>query len=207
MSLEYNVSFQSIGVNQMISLKPGMIGLSGGNKFIQESIRIFTNSIFSHSFLTMKGPGDVLCALETTATIVNFSPLSNKDKEPGWIQMWEILADPVEIEKASINTFAEYVGCRYGYESYLWFIYRAGARKFRYEPLKMWDWVSHGVTCTELTCYTVENINPTFHGIFEGRDYNTIAPQELSVIMHSNSDKFRCVGWLKPLPAELLYME
>lgn len=186
--------------------KSGMIGLSGGDTFIQKAIRYFTGSIFSHSFITMNGPRDILCALETTSTIVKLAPLEHKLSEPNWIEMWEILADPIDIERASIQTFAEYVGSRYGYESYLWFMYRSGVRKFGYEPLKMWDWASHGVTCTELSCYTIERINPSFHTIFEGRDYNTIAPQELSIIMHDRSDLFRCAGWYKPLPTSLQAM-
>jgi len=181
---------------ELKDIKVGMIGLSGGDTLIQKGIRFFTGSIFSHSFVVIDGPNNIKSVLETTSTLVSVSPLDRKVNEPDWVQIWEPIA-PDEYKKYAISeTYKKFVGKRYGYESYFWFIYRWIVRKFGYEPTKMWRSFSKGVTCTELSCNYLFKIGSYFPELFKN-DLNTYAPQELYEIMNNNQDFFRLKGWLK----------
>jgi len=179
----------------------GDIFLSGGNKFVQKFIRYFTDSLFSHSGCMGSGPGGLLATVETTPTIVTSQPFDRKYEQPDWLLVVEPLASQESKEKAFIKTWKEYVAERYGYETYLWFIYRSLVRKIGFEPKKMWSWASTGVTCTELTCYYLCKLSDEFAAIFSGKDLNTIAPQELMKIIDYNPELFKIKGWLKAPPA------
>ena len=172
-----------------MELKTGMIFLSGGEELVQKAIKFFTRSKFSHSFVIMPGPGGVLSALETTSTIVSFSPVSNKANEKNYIEVWL----PSRVDELWLaKTYYDYSGKWYGYLSYTWFLYLWFCRLFGYEPKKMWEWCNSGVTCTELTCTYLSRIYPE---LFAGKDLNTLAPEELKEIMKA-SGEFTLLGWL-----------
>lgn len=178
-------------------VREGMIALSGGSEFIQHAIKFFTRSEFSHSFVVVSGPYGILSALETTSTIVSVSDLQHKTIEKDYVQVWEVLqATPLEKLRAAALTYQTYAKTRYGYESYAWFIYRAACRVVGQEPTVMWDCVSRGVTCTELTCFYLCNLNERYRALFSGIDFNTQSPEELRQIMLRNPELFREVGWL-----------
>jgi hypothetical protein len=189
-------------------LKPGMIALSGGNEFIQKAIKFFTRSMFSHSFALMQGPYKILSSFETTSTIVSGADIAHKWEEDDYIQVWDVLeASDDEKRKSLKKLYKEYAKTRYGYESYLWFIYRAICRLFKYEPKIMWKWVSNGVTCTELSCYYLYNLNAIYRALFDGLDFNTLSPQELYNIMIFNPNLFKQIGWIKNQNGEKLDIE
>lgn len=175
-------------------IKKGMIGLSGGKNLMQECIKFFISSKFSHSFIIIDVMG-ILSALETSSTVVTVSPMTNKKFEKNYVQIWELKTD---LDQEKIDYFLTQVyffsSCWYGYLSFFWFMYRWLCRKFNYEPKRMWNWCKKGMTCTELTCHYVECIFPE---LFMDLDLNTISPQELLEIMQKNPDKFRSVGWYK----------
>jgi len=177
-----------------VEIKEGMIGLSGGNSFIQNAIKYFTKSQFSHSFVVMDGPYRSLSILETTSTIVSLTPFSTKISEPNYIEMWEVIST-IEIKDILKNNYLTYAAQWYGYLSYLWFMWRWFWRLLGIEKNVMWKWAVTGQTCTELTCNGYLCI--LFPEIFVGKDINTIAPEELRVIMLANPDKFKCLGWFK----------
>jgi len=174
-----------------MDLKEGMIGFSGGDKWIQKAIRFFIGSEFSHSFTTKNNDKGVLCALETSSTTVMFGPMSDKLNELNWVEMWDVIV-PEDKKQASLAKMLPYIGKWYGYLSYIWFMYRWLMRKFGYEPKKMWWWCKGGLTCTELTQKYPKDFFPE---LFEGIDPNTIAPPELRKIMVANPDKFVYKGW------------
>lgn len=175
-----------------MEIKRGMIGLSGGNSFIQRAIRFFTGSKFSHSF-TIIAVGEELSALETTETRVTITPINLKLKENNWVQIWEVFAKKEEKLNALNRSYYNHSGKMYGYKSYLWFLYRYFARKFGKDPTRMWGWASKGITCTELTCDYLAKLFPE---IFIN-DLNTYSPEELRKLMLQHTDKFICLGWYK----------
>lgn len=182
---------------QLSDIKPGMIGLSGGNSFIQKAIRFFTKSDFSHSFPIVNGPCNIISSFETTSTITTSNPLINKLQEPDWLEIWELVATSEDKNKALQDTFIEYSEEMYGHLSYIWFIYRWVCRLFKKEPKTVWKWAAGGVTCTELTCYYISRLNPTFAKLLEGKDLSAQSPEELIHIMESNPKLFIYRGWLK----------
>lgn len=175
-------------------VKPGMIGLAGGEEWIQKQIKNFTNSAWSHSFTVMNHTGE-LSVLETTVKYVHCIPLEEKASGTDYIAIWEPIVDPVQMQDASDRLYMKYIGMLYGYESYLWFIYRFIMSKFGKWPTKMWKIVANRVTCTELT---VEGLHDTdsLKELFP-YDLNTYSPQELFEVIETNPDKFRWVGWLR----------
>jgi hypothetical protein len=181
---------------KLTDLKPGMIGLSSGPGFIQKAIKTFTRGEYAHSFVIISGPYEELSVIETSSTIIKVTPLVNKLSELDVIDIWEPLATEEEKKQALLQTYKEYAGGRYGYESYLWFMYRAGIRLVGVEPLTMWDWVSHGTTCTELSCYYVSKLSEVFSRLFQFRDFNTFAPTELRLLMGYKNDMFKSIGRL-----------
>lgn len=178
-----------------ITPKIGMIGLSGGNKWIQRSIRFFIGCEYSHSFTIMNGPFEELAVLETTDTIVCMTPLDRKLSEKNWVDLWEIIeASQEEIIAANKMIYIKYSAMTYGYLAYIWFMYRWLCRKFNYNPKKMWGWCINGVTCSELSACGISMLNSRYAKIFENVDLNTISPKELDVIFKSNPHLFRYVG-------------
>lgn len=178
----------------MTTFERNMICFSGGNSFIQRAIRYFTKCDFSHSFVTMNGPNNIICALETTSTIVCLSPTRVKYSEKNYVECWR-LVDPGGRQALEINSnlaFSNYAGHWYGYLSYIWFIYRWIMRNLKIEPKKMWDWCNSGITCTELTLKSF----PYSDLLPEGRDDNTFAPKELHDIVVKNKHLFEFVGWI-----------
>lgn len=177
-----------------MELKAGMIGLSGGNGFIQKCIRFFIESDFSHSFTIVDGPCSCISALETTDTRVCVTPMTRKQYEENWVEIWEIEASEVVKEAALRSTYAKYSGLMYGYFSYLWFMYRWLVRKLGADRGWMWDWASKGVTCTELTSSYVRQVYPDD---FLGMDINAITVRELRLIMLAKPDRYKLLGWYK----------
>lgn len=177
-----------------MEIKLGMIGLSGGNKFMQRAIRFFTRSEFSHSFVVVDGPYQVLSVLETTESIVCLSDFYRKDSEENYIEMWEpiIKIDTSEILKKAYLTS---VGKYYGHLTYVWFIYDWVCSFFGYQPKIMWKWVNNGPTCTALVCE--EYLSKIFPHLFENIDFSTMTPEKLRKIMLNNPDKFKYLGWYK----------
>lgn len=180
-----------------MEIRPGMIGMSGGNSFIQKAIRFFTKSDFSHSFPISIGFEGVLSTFETTSTIVSSVPIEHKLAEPDWIELWEPICSEDIRRQALKEVYKEYAGTWYGYLSYLWFMYRWLIRKFGKEPKHVWSWADNNVTCTELTCYYIAKLGPEFAALFSDLDYSAQSPEELIIIMKSNPHLFKRIGWLK----------
>jgi hypothetical protein len=175
-----------------MNIESGMIGFSGGNKFMQKCIRFFTGSKFSHSF-TVIDVGGIPSALETTETRITVTPIDLKLHENNYVQMWTIVADKELKDQNVLKSYSMYSGEWYGYKSYLWFMYRWLSRKFNVEQNRMWDWAVTGITCTELTCMYISELFPDLFT----NDLNTYSPEELRNIMINNPDKFVCMGWYK----------
>lgn len=177
----------------MIKFKEGQICFSGGNSFMQKAIRFFLgkNALYSHSFVVVKGPHEILSALETTETRVTLTPVSRKLDENNWIEVWEAVHP--DITKAitinSLRAYILYSGWFYGYFSYVWFIYRWVVRLFGVEPKRMWRWANRGITCTELTMVSYPYV------IDDDRDINTVDPMILRDHVSKNKD-FKFVGYI-----------
>jgi hypothetical protein len=186
-----------------MEIQPGMIGLQGGNHFIQKAIRFFTRSIWSHSFTVVDWPDGEMSTNETTATITKSAALYLKLMEPDWTAMFEPIASDAEKRQAWVYAYKRHSGQWYGYLSYLWFMYRAVARLVGYEPTRVWTWANGGITCTEYTVTYLSAINKEFMLLFLGRDLNAYAPQELYQILVTNPKMFRFVGWVKMPSYEL----
>lgn len=179
----------------MITPTLGMIGFSGGNKWIQRAIRFFIGSHYSHSFTILEGPFEEFSVLETTSTIVCLTPLERKLSESNWVDLWLITdASKDEIVNANKMIYENYSAMTYGYLAYLWFMYRWLCRKFKYEPKVMWKWCTHGITCSELTSIGISLLNERYSKLFDGYDLNAVSPEELNTIFKNNPSKFRYVG-------------
>lgn len=177
-------------------IKPGTIGLSGGNQFIQRAIKLFTRSDFSHSFVIFSGPGQIVSTIETTPTIVITAPFDAKDREPDWVQIWDVFAPDEAKQGAAEKIFRKYSGYAwYGYKSYLWFIYRAIVRLFGKTPNQVWSWASHGVTCTELVTEYLRLISPVFKELLKDVDASAQTPEDLRLFMVAHPELFECLGW------------
>lgn len=177
-------------------IKPGMIGLSGGESWIQRKIKFFTKSNYSHSFTIMKGPSG-LDALETTDTVVCLSPMERKVYEKNYVDIWEPIASDEIKELAAKECYTEFSSEWYGYLSYLWFMYYWLMGLFGKKPTKIWKWCPKGITCTELSCHYVIKLGNTFSNLFNGVDLNTQSPERLYEKMKQNTTLFKYLGRLE----------
>jgi hypothetical protein len=177
-----------------MELQQGMIGFSGGNKFIQKAIKFFISSEFSHSFVVIDGPYRILSVLETTDTRVCPTPIDRKLTEDNYVNIWDVLANEEIKKEAAEYVYDKFSGEMYGYLSYFWYMYRWFFRLFKIEKKKMWKWASGGITCSELTATYLDFL---YHELFEGIDLNTVSPRELYKIVNDNKDKFVNLGWYK----------
>lgn len=175
--------------------RAGMFGFQGGSHFIQRAIRFFIDSKWSHSFTMIAGPEGVLSSIETSSSIVQVVPFLRKFAEPDALEVWDPIGATDEARHLSLSRmYDEYSAERYGYESYLWFIWRWITRKLGSDRTVMWPCVSKGVTCTELTCYYLRGLGGEYAAMFEGRDVNTFSPEELYRLMQENRHLFKCVS-------------
>lgn len=178
-----------------MEIRQGMIGFSGGTRWIQRAIGYFTDSEFSHSFMVKNNADGIPCALETTFTTVMFGPVADKLQEKNWVEMWDVIA-PEEQKAAALETCLPYIGSWYSYLSYLWFLYAWAKKKLGMRPpTKMWKWCTPGNTCTELTQKYPKYLFPE---LFEGLDENIVTPPVLRNIMVEHPDKFVLLGWYVP---------
>jgi hypothetical protein len=183
-------------------VKPGMIGLSGGKSFIQKAIEYFSRSPFSHSFVIIDGPEDKTSVLETSDTIIQVVPLERKLSEPDMVEIYEPIASKKAKHRALSASYQAYAGTWYGYMSYIWFIYRWLMRKFGKEPQHMWHCFNHGTICSELVSHYLFNLGGAHAKLLDGRDLNTLSPQEIYELIQQNPSLFRFVGELKPQTGE-----
>ena len=175
-------------------LKPGMIGLAGGYEWIQNAIKWFTKSDWSHSFTLMMHAGN-LSVLETTVKYVHCITIEEKMKDDDYIAVWEPVCDPQQMNDASDRLYMKYIDMLYGYESYFWFMYRGLIRLFGKDTTKMWRIVHNRITCTELTTEGLHDTND-LKDLFPN-DLNTYAPEELFGVIQANPTRFKWVGWLR----------
>jgi hypothetical protein len=178
--------------------KEGMICFSGPRKgnFIQRGIKFFTRSKFTHSFVVIKGPGEILTALETTSTLVCPTPVARKYNEDHYIEAWEIINEnDRQLMLATSNViYRIYSGCWYGYLSYPWFMYKWLCECFGIEKKTMWKWCRGNITCTELTSKSLADpYKPN-------QDDNTISPRVLRDHFLKNKNiLLRCLGEIETI--------
>jgi len=168
----------------------GMIAQSGGNIFIQKAIKFFTRSKFSHSFLILNGPFNE-AVLQTTETVVTVTGLVDKFFGKDYCVFYDVEASMIERMYASQQTYVKYSGKWYGYLSYIYFIMRYFGYKKPCPRSLSW-----GVTCTELVCFYLSNLNENYKKLFEGKDLSSLTPEDLRIIIEENKELFTEQGWL-----------
>jgi len=171
-------------------IRLGMIAQSGGDEWIQNRIKFFTRSLFTHSFVIIQGPVRE-AVLQTTEAMVTITPIEHKMFGKDYCVFYDIEATTEEKIWATQRAYIKYSGKWYGYLSYIYFI----MRYFGYKkpcPRKL----SWGVTCTELVAYYLQNLNDSYSKLFEGKDLSSLTPEDLRIIIEENKGLFKKQGWL-----------
>lgn len=172
------------------NVRYGMIAQSGGNIFIQKAIKFFTRSKFSHSFLIINSPFDE-GVLQTTEAMVTITPIEEKYFGKDYCIFYDVDATMEEKIFAIKKTYVKYSGKWYGYLSYIYFIMRYFGYKKPCPRSLSW-----GVTCTELVCFYLSNLNESYKKLFDWKDLSSLTPEDLRLIIEENKGLFVKQGWL-----------
>lgn len=160
----------------------GNIVLANTKKgFVQQAIKWFTKSQFSHSFVTMPDIlGIPMCieACEGGVDMCRFDKGYINDSNQAY-EIWSVNV-PKETKDWAIKLVMNELETGYGFLEYPWFIWRKLNLLFGKDIKAQNNWYKGGTICSELC---VEYLIACGLGhIFEGYGEGSIAPQDLQDI-------------------------
>ena len=169
----------------------GHIVLSRGfTSWTSKYIAKFTDSYFSHSFLTAPPMCDRLMAIEATEGGVSAIPFdsgyeTNSDED---FIMWELKL-PEEVKKAAISKLLDDLERGYGFLEYPWLMWRWICGKFGRDIKKQKNWSDAGIVCSELVVMYL-----TYCGLgYLFEDFGgeaSVVPQDLYKIIYAHPELF-----------------
>jgi hypothetical protein len=182
-----------MGKPRTIIMKYGHIVLANSKKgFIAQAIKKFTQSQFSHSFVTTPDMLKVPLCIEAASGGVDFTKFdtSYEQNQNEGYEVWEIRV-PKETKKKAIVSILRDLEISYGIFQYPFFIFRRICLFFG-KDIKSWNNFDHrGMICSQLCVAYIKacGLEKTLKGYGNG----SIAPQDLQNIFKAHPKLFRLV--------------
>jgi hypothetical protein len=171
----------------------GNIVLASSKKgFIQNAIKAFTSSVFSHSLVTMPDVlGMPICieACEGGVSTVRFDKNYVNDLNQGY-QVWRLKISQEQKDKGIIAAVND-LETGYGFLEYPWFIWRRINLWFGKDIKSQNNWYTGGTICSELCVQYLTACGLGY--IFEGYGEGSISPQDLQDVMRVHPELFELV--------------
>ena len=177
----------------------GLIGFSYSPGWLQRCIRFFTNSKWSHAFVTIDVAGST-SVMEAGQFQVQVVPYHThyKGVEHELYQIKQVTAwdkdDEADERLALLTTFYALAGDRYGYLQCLWFVWRWLNDKLGRDISQQKNWFTRGVICDEVVYYYLWNLSDAMHPLLSKFSPDTIQSEDLYQIVKSNPQMFEKVN-------------
>jgi hypothetical protein len=164
--------------------------------FIVNAIKWFTNSVFSHSFVTMPDVlGFPMCieACDHGVDMTRFDTGYLNNMGQGY-EVWQINVDQ-SIKDEALKEIINDLETGYGFLEYPWFMWRHFLRFFGKDIKSQDNWNTWGMICSQL-CVSYLKVILTAIGredVLAGYGNGSISPQDLQDIFKANPDLFSLI--------------
>jgi hypothetical protein len=159
------------------------------SSFVSKGIRWFTNSQFSHSFVTMPDTlGIPMCieaaegGVDTCRFDTNYA--NNLDET---YEVWTLNL-PQDVKDKAIQSIMNDLETGYGFLEYPWFMWRRLNSLFGKDIKSQNNWNQSGMICSQLCVAYLKACGLSY--ILQGYGQGSIAPQDLSVIFQAHPELF-----------------
>jgi hypothetical protein len=179
--------------NEDIIVNSGNIVLATEEtSFISKCIRWFTQSQFSHSFVTMPDVLSLPMCIEAVAAGVDYvrfdSEYSNNISAS--YQMWSIKIDQ-NTKDMAMQSILKDLEIEYGVLQYAYFIWRKINSLLGKDIKSQNNWFNQGMICSQLCVAYLAACG--LENIFIGYGKGSISPQDLFVIFNAHPELFELV--------------
>jgi len=163
------------------------------NEFIASAIKWFTQSAFSHSFVTIPQILGLPACIEASGKGIDtclFDKNYKNNPNEGY-QIWEVKIDQ-GIKDVSIREILSDLEISYGFLQYPYFILRRVCLLFKIDIKSKNNWFrKDGMICSQLCVEYLKYCG--LARVLEGYGKGSIAPQDLQDIFKSNPELFKLV--------------
>lgn len=161
-------------------------------EFIPNAIKWFTNSVFSHSLMTMPEILGIPMCIEAAENGVDMTRfdigyIQNKNQS---YQVWKVKISKKTKDKA-LSIILNDLEISYGFLEYLYFIVRRLCLFFGKDIKSTNNFITNGMICSQL-CVAYLNACGLQHTM-DGYGVGSIAPQDLQNIFKANPKVFELV--------------
>ena len=156
---------------------------------IPNAIKWFTNSVFSHSFVTMPDIlGTPMCmdASESGVDMLRFDYGYSDNPGQGY-QVWELKL-PQNVKDKAIVQILKDLETSYGFLAFPWFVWRKVCRWFGKDVKAQNNWSQAGMICSQLCVAYL--LACGLESVFKGYGTGSIAPQDLQNIFVAHPELF-----------------
>lgn len=157
--------------------------------FIPTAIKWFTQSQFSHSFVTMPEILEIPMCIEAAEGGVDFTRFDTnyQNNQNEGYQVWNIKIDQ-SIKNAALISILNDLEISYGYLQYFWFIWRRVCLFFGKDIKGKNNWINEGMICSQL-CVAYLNACG-LQNVLVGYGQGSVAPQDLCNIFNAHPETF-----------------
>jgi hypothetical protein len=162
------------------------------NEWIAKAIAWFTNSQWSHTFVTMPpvlGKEMALEAAQGGTQPVMFDPAYRNNPNQKY-EMYRVKVDQDTIDQAILKCL-ERLEMPYGYLEYPWFIWRSINRWFGKDIKGQDNWSQKDEVCAGLSDFYIEGLSLQI--LFQGFGKNSITAQDIYEIVKANPHLFELI--------------
>lgn len=162
-------------------------------EFVPSAIEWFTDSKFSHSFITMPDMLNIPMCIEAASGGVDFTRfdtgyVSNPSQS---YEVWEVLVAD-NVKDTALTSMLNELEIGYGYLHYPWFIWRKICSIFGKDIKNQNNWDQKGMICSQLCVAYMTDCG--LSDVLSGYGQGAVAPQDLKNIFLAHPDKFKLVG-------------
>jgi hypothetical protein len=159
---------------------------------ISSAIKWFTQSIFSHSFVTMPDTLNIPMCIEAAEGGVDFQRFDTayRDNTSEGYQRWNIKIDQ-SIKDAALVSVLNDLETGYGYLEYPWFMWRRINLLFGRDIKSHNNWNSDGMICSQVCVAYLKACG--LQSVLAGYGNGSIAPQDLQNIFKAHPELFELV--------------
>lgn len=158
-------------------------------QFIPSAIRWFTNSQFSHSFVTTPDILAIPMCMEAAEMGVDFTRFDEgyvNNQDQGY-ETWNIKVDQTIKDQAIISILSD-LEIGYGFLQYPWFMWRRICFFFGKDIKNQNNWDKGGMICSQLCVAYLRACGLGY--IFAGYGIGSISPQDLQNIFYAHPELF-----------------
>lgn len=159
-------------------------------QFVPNAIKWFTQSQFSHSFVTTPDILGIPMCIEAAEGGVDFTEFNSSylnNLSQGY-EVWSINIDQATKDTAIVSILKD-LETGYGFWEYPWFIWRRICLFFGKDIKSNNNWNSHGMICSQLCVAYLKACGLDY--VLTGYGEGSIAPQDLQDIFIAHSELFQ----------------